>query len=60
MGDDHVHFMDANPEIREFMEQVNKDRDQTPVVEKQTNKYTISDELPDIKRLQKHKSKDPY
>ena len=25
MGSRHVHFMDAHPEIREFMEQVNKD-----------------------------------
>ena len=28
MGEDHVHFMDANPEIREFMDQVNRDREQ--------------------------------
>ena len=26
MGDKHVHFMDVYPEIREFMDQANKDR----------------------------------
>lgn len=51
LGEDHVHFLDANPEIKEFMEQVNKDlalRDQAALEKKGKQ---IGD-LPDIKRLQ--------
>ena len=25
LGEDHIHFLDANPEIREFLDQVNRD-----------------------------------
>ena len=60
LGPGHVHFMDAYPEIREFMEQVNKDRDHTKVEEKQTAKYTVSQDLPNIERLQRKKKDDPY
>ena len=47
MRDSHVHFLDANPEIREFMEQVNKDESvkEEAVVEKTGRKQG---DLPDI------------
>ena len=54
MRDSHVHFLDANPEIREFMEQVNKDESvkEEAVVEKTGRKQG---DLPDIQRLQLEK-----
>lgn len=50
MRDDHVHFLDANPEIRTFMEQVNKDETTKvdAVIEKGGRKQG---DLPDIKRI---------
>ena len=54
LREDHVHFLDANPEIREFLEQVN--RDQAAIhdakVEKKGKKLG---DLPDIRRLEMDK-----
>lgn len=52
MGPDHVHFMDAHPDIRKFMDNVNRDqtKKEEAVVEKRGRK--IGD-LPDIERLKK-------
>ena len=50
MKEDHVHFMDANPEIREFMEQVNKD-ETSKVDEVVKTKGRKQGDLPDIKRM---------
>ncbi len=47
MRDQHVHFLDANPEIREFMEQVNKDESvKVEAVEEKTGRK--QGDLPDI------------
>ena len=56
MGPRHVHFMDAHPEIREFMEQVNKDegQKQEEIVIKTGRKVG---DLPDIKKLSEKKPK---
>lgn len=51
LGKDHVHFLDANPEIREFMEQVNKDQSLREQAALEKKGRQIGD-LPDIKRLQ--------
>jgi hypothetical protein len=50
LGDDHVHFLEANPEIKEFMDQVNKDNEmkESNVIEKKGHKQG---DLPDIARL---------
>lgn len=57
LRDDHVHFLDANPEIREFMEQVNKD--QTIKIEAAEEKTGRKQgDLPDIKRLQLDKKEE--
>lgn len=50
LGDDHVHFLEANPEIKEFMDQVNKDNEkkETNVIERKGHKQG---DLPDIARL---------
>ena len=50
MGEDHVHFMDANPEIREFMEQVNRDNERK-IAEVLERKGYKQGDLPDIARL---------
>ena len=52
LGKDHVHFMDAHPDIRTFMKNVNKDvTDKAEaVVEKRGRKMG---DLPDIQRLKK-------
>ena len=51
MREKHIHFLDANPEIRAFMEQVN--RDQALKVETIAEKkgVKVGENLPDIKRL---------
>jgi beta-phosphoglucomutase-like phosphatase (HAD superfamily) len=51
MRDKHVHFLDALPEIREFMEQVNKDQNQKVEVVLTKKGGIIGENLPDIKRL---------
>jgi len=50
LREDYVHFMDAYPEIREFMEQVNRDQEKkiADIIERKGQKQG---DLPDIARL---------
>ena len=51
LQDEHIHFMDAYPEIREFLAQVNKDQvAQIEAVEAKTGRK--QGDLPDIRRLE--------
>lgn len=54
LREDHVHFLDANPEMREFLEQVNKD--QAAKIEQEVVKTGRKQgDLPDIHRLEQDK-----
>ena len=50
MGDKHVHFLDAHPEIKKFLMQVNKDEVAKTEVVVESAGRKIGD-LPDIARL---------
>jgi len=51
MREKHVHFLDALPEIRTFMEQVNKDQNQKVEIVLEKKGGRVGENLPDIKRL---------